>query len=150
MAPFQRMGTAWIPVRHLLYLAVQPYVLKDQGENGSKQFPRVGYHRKANEKRNIRRDLKEEREIISGTGRHSVFQSGNDEQDDKNQLFSRSHIAMLWMQSYLFIGCRRSCLMTRSHSPCVPCILETVEEEWLKCQSNFQSTANKFLPGGRC
>lgn len=150
MAAFQCVGTGWIPRRHLLYLAVQLYVPKDQGKDGSKQFPRVLYHRKAHEKWNIRRDLKEEREIILGTGRHSLFHRGNDEQDDNNQFFSSSCIAMLWVQSCLFTGCRRSCLMTRSHSPCVPCILETAEEEWLKYQSNFQSTANKFLPGGRC
>lgn len=150
MAPFQLVGTGWIPVRYLLYLAVQLYVLKDQGKGGSKQFPRLHSHRKAHEKWNIRRDLKEKGEIISGTGRHSLFHRGNDEQDDENQFSSSSHIPVLWVQSYLFTGCRRSCLMTTTHSPCIPCVLETVEEEWLKCQSNFQSTANEFLPGERC
>ena len=64
----------------MLYLAGHLYVLKDQGNDGSKQLPRGGYRRKAHEKGDIRRDLKEEGEIISGTGRHSLFQRGNDEQ----------------------------------------------------------------------
>lgn len=143
MAPFQSVGTGWIPERHLLYLAVQIYVLKERGKDGSKQFPRVQSHSKAHEKRNFRRDLKEERKIISGTERHSLFHMGNDEQDYENQFLSSSHIPVPWVQSYLFTGCRRSCLMATSHSPGVPCILETLEEEWPKCQSNFQSTANE-------
>jgi len=77
--PFQRMGTGWITVRHLLCLAGRLYVLKDHGKDGSKQRPRGDYCRKAHEKWDIRRDLKEEREIISGTGRHSLFQSRKDE-----------------------------------------------------------------------
>lgn len=79
MAPFQCMGMGWTPVRHLLYLAGHLYVLKDQGKDGSKELPRGDYRRKAHEKWDRRRDLKEEREIISGTGTHSLFQRGNDE-----------------------------------------------------------------------
>lgn len=50
MAPFQRMGTGWISVRQLLYLAGHRYVLKDQGKDGSKELPRGDYHTKAHEK----------------------------------------------------------------------------------------------------
>lgn len=31
--------------------------------------------------------------------------------DDKDQLFSRRRLAMLWLKSYLLTGCRRSCLI---------------------------------------
>lgn len=55
-------------------------MLKDQGRDGSEQPPRGDYRKKALEIWDIRRDLKEEREIISGTERHSLFQRGNDEQ----------------------------------------------------------------------
>lgn len=84
MAQIQRTGTGWIPVRRLLYLAGHLHMLRDQGKDGSKQLPRGYYRRKAHEKKkkksDIQRDLQEEREIISGTGRQSLFQRGNYEQ----------------------------------------------------------------------
>lgn len=73
MALFQYMGMGWIPVRHSISLAGHFCVLKDQGKDGSKQLPRGDYHRKTHEKRDTRSNLKEEREIFSGTGAHSLF-----------------------------------------------------------------------------